>query len=239
MERTKYLIIFILLIMQTYLIHASNKKDIYKAYISNNMKKWKQTIDAMQKKGNKTNAFLLELINYQYGYIGYCIGEKKDNEAKTYIKLAKENLEQLESQNYSMSMVHAYKAAIYGFQIGLNIIKAPFLGPMSSQNAKDAIKLDSENWFGYIQMGNIEFYMPSYFGGSKSKAIKYYLKAKQFMEKDKALCESNWNYLSLLVIIAQAYEEIKDFKKAEKYYKKILSIEPDFLWVKNELYPNF
>jgi tetratricopeptide (TPR) repeat protein len=218
---------------------AQNGQKIYEAYVSNKMNQWKQTIDEMQKKSHPSNTYLLELINFQYGYIGYCIGEKKEKEAKTYIELAKQNLKILEQQGYSLSMVQAYYAAIYGFQIGLNVVKAPFLGPKSSQNAKEALKRDPENWFAHVQMGNIEFYMPSYFGGSKSKAIEYYQKAKALLEKEQPLLEKNWNYLSLLVILAQAYEEVQDYDNAEKYYKKIVSIEPNFLWVKNELYPNF
>ena len=51
--------------------------------------------------------------------------------------------------------------------------------------------------------------------------------------------KTDWNYLSLLTQIAKAYEELKDYKNAETYYRKILSLAPDFAWVKNELYPAF
>ena len=51
--------------------------------------------------------------------------------------------------------------------------------------------------------------------------------------------KTDWNYLSLLPQIAKAYEELKDYKNAENYYRKILSVAPDFAWVKNELYPQF
>ena len=51
--------------------------------------------------------------------------------------------------------------------------------------------------------------------------------------------ENNWNYLSTLTLIAGAYEELGNYEKAETYYLKILSISPQFTWVKNNLYPKF
>lgn len=59
------------------------------------------------------------------------------------------------------------------------------------------------------------------------------------MEKDPIVMKNDWNYLSLLANMAEAYNELKEYDKAEQYYKHILTIEPNFLWVKNELYPNF
>ncbi len=81
--------------------------------------------------------------------------------------------------------------------------------------------------------------MPPVFGGSKSEAIAHFKQAQSIMEKDPQYLKQNWNYLSLLAMMAEAYTEIKEYDKAEEYYKQILTIEPNFLWVKNELYPNF
>ena len=75
------------------------------------------------------------------------------------------------------------------------------------------------------------------FGGSKTKAIHYYLKAQEIMENSPKYTTKNWNYLNLLVTIAQAYQKTDNLNKAKAYYEKILNIEPEFAWVKNELYP--
>jgi len=59
------------------------------------------------------------------------------------------------------------------------------------------------------------------------------------MEGSDHFTQQNWNYLSLLTSIARAYEATGRSAMAKLYYDKILKIAPDYLWVKNELYPKF
>ena len=134
-------------------------------------------------------------------------------------------------------MVNAYKAAFYGFRIGLNKLLAPFLGGKSLECAKNAVKLDDMNPLAYVQLGNAEFYMPAAFGGSKAEALKYYTKAQEIIESDTVALKEDWNYLSLLTVIAQAYSYTGEYDKSKQYLDKILSIEPEFTWIKSELYP--
>ncbi len=218
-------------------IQASYKSDIYEAYISNNMDEWKKVIDKMNLEKTKSNEFRLELLNYQYGYIAWCIGNKKEKLAKEYLELGDKNIQILEKNAYELSLVNSYKSAFYGYKIGLNKMQAPFIGPKSVECSKLAMKQDEKNPYGYIQYGNSQYYMPAVFGGSKKVAVEYYEKAKKLMEIDPSQIKQDWNYLSLLTIIAQAYTELKYYKTAQTYYDKILKIEPNFLWVKNELYP--
>jgi len=238
MERKKYLTLTILLLFGFLSIYASNKTEIYKAYISNDMNRRKKTIDEMYQQKSKSTDFRLELLNYQYGYIAWCIGNKKNEIAETYIALGEKNIQVLEKTNGYASLVSSYKSAFYGYKIGLNKLKAPFIGPKSVECAKLALKQDSSNPYGYIQYANSQFYMPAVFGGSKKIALDYYTKAKNLMEVNHQKIIQDWNYLSLLSMIAKTYTELKDFNQAKLCYEKILKIEPDFLWVKNELYPD-
>jgi len=96
MERAKYFLISLLFICLSSSSKADNKTEIYKAYISNNMAKWKAIIDKMNLQQKKSNDYILELINYQYGYIAWCIGNKKTDDAETYLELAEKNVETLE-----------------------------------------------------------------------------------------------------------------------------------------------
>ena len=239
MERKKRLLIIMVMTLSLFSLNAQNKLSIYNAYISNKMNEWKTIIDKMQGQQTKSDEFLLELINYQYGYIGWCLGNNEKKQVGTYLKLAESNLGSLEKSSLYPSYVDAYKSAFYGYSIGLNKLKAPFLGPKSINAAKQSMKENPENPYGFIQYANAQFYMPPVFGGSKSEALEYYKRAQSIMEKDKSQLKNDWNYLSLLSNMAQAYTEIKEYDKAEEYFKHILSIEPNFLWVKNELYPNF
>lgn len=237
MERTKYLLIAMLFFTITSNANPDYKSIIYKAYISNDMSKWKVTMDEMNLVKDKSHDFILELINYQYGYIGLSLGNKKETEARHYINLARKNIQVLQAKSYKLSYVNAYMAALYGFEMGLNNFKAPFIGPKSIKCAELAMELDKTNPYGYIQFGNSQYYMPPAFGGSKTVAIEYYLKAEKLMELNKEQIKDDWNYLSLQTAIAQAYEETGKWGLAKLYYEKILKIEPDYSWVKNELYP--
>ena len=238
MERPRNKIIFLLLFLYGFtLSYASPRSDIYRAYIGNRIDLWKDLIDRLESEKPQNNEQLLELVNYQYGYIGYCIGFKKRDEAKRYLELAEKNIEILEERNYKLSDIHAYQSAFYGFKIGLNKLTAPVNGMKSMDHGKKALEFDNENYFAWIQYGNIQFYMPAAFGGSKKEGIEYFLKARQMLEKNPADLTDNWNFLSLLVIIGQSYTYINDFESARVVYEEILKREPDFLYVKNELYP--
>lgn len=238
MERTTHRLILLLLVLFTFsIIKANYKSEIYRCYIYSDMKKWKQIIDGMEK--NKTNqpAYVIELLNYQYGYIAYCIGTKNDGEAEKYLDIADKNIELLETKNFDPSSVNGYKAAFYGYRIGINNITVTVYGSKSYKCAKKAIELNVRNPFGYIQFGNVQFYMPAAFGGSKQEAIDNYRKAETLMEIDKKQIIDDWNYLNLLITIANSYVEVKQPEKAKLYYEKILKIEPNCQWVKTDLYP--
>lgn len=238
MERPKHIVAFIvILLVAPKPAAASWKTEIYQSYIENRMDRWQLIIDRMESEKTEQKDYLSQLVNYQYGYIGWCLGNNKTELAREYLDKAEKNLDLLSKTGMNPSVVHAYESAFYGFKIGLSRIKAPFFGPRSIKHAELAIELDEQNPLGYIQYGNSQFYMPPVFGGSKVEAIKYFEKAEKLMEQDAEDLKNDWNYLSLLTLIAQSYEEIKQYRKAGNYYQKILDIEPEFSWVKNELYP--
>ncbi len=233
MERLKYLfLIFFGLI--GFIAFGQTNKSIYQAYVNNDMSQWKKTIDKMYKT-TKTNQGKLELVNYQYGYIAWCISNDKDSEAKKYMNKAENLVEFLEKQNYNKSLLYAYKAAFVGFKIGIAPYKAPFLGSKSSSFAKQSVEFDARNALAYVQLGNISYHKPKAMGGSKTEAMGYYLKALKIMEQ-KNQVKQNWNYLNLLVTIVESYMDLEDYKKAEIYCHKIFDVEPEIQWVRDELY---
>ena len=217
-------------------VFGNDRLRIYNAYVHNDMKAWKHVIDSIQHENKKSNSTLLTLVNYQYGYIGWCIGMNFDKEAENYISLMQKNIALLEKSNYRLSMIYAYQSALYGYKIGLSPVRAPFYGPKSIKYAENSLQLDKDNYFALMQAGNIHYYMPRIFGGSFKEAISYYLRAKTAMEKNSTDIHDNWNYLHLLTLIAQAYTKAKDYQAAERYYNLILKIEPEFQWIKDELY---
>lgn len=237
MERKKHWLTAALLLLIFTQVRADFRSDIYSAYIGNRMELWKSVIDRMNSMPEKSDEFLLELLNYQYGYIGYCIGFNKKDEARTYLNVAQKNLDILEKKKYNPAVINAYRSAFYGFRIGLNPVTAPVNGLKSIDCAKTAIKLDPGNYLGHVQQGNIQFYMPSTFGGSKKEALRHYLKAKELLEKEPGGVRDDWNYLSLLVVIGQTYTYLKDYPSAQKVYEFIMLTEPEFTYVRDDLYP--
>lgn len=238
MERAKHRVIVILMIFICCgKLNAGFRSEIYHAYINNNMGLWKSIIDRMNAVPDKSNEYILELVNYQYGYIGYCLGNNKEGEAKIYLNLAQKNIDLLEKQKYRLSEVSAYNSAFCGYRMGLNILSVPYNGFRSIEFAKSAIELDCENYMGYVQMGNIQFYMPKSFGGSKKEGITYFIKARELLEKDSSCIKENWNYQAVLILIGQSYYYLNDYQAAKKVYQYILLLEPDFGYVRDELFP--
>jgi tetratricopeptide (TPR) repeat protein len=240
MEREKYWLVSLLLVI-TISVNAqtSYRTDIYKAYLTGKMDNWKIATDKMEKAKGSGQIDLLELINYQYGYTAWSLGNRSKKEAETYLALMDKNLEKLRCRAGETAEYHAYTAASYGFKIGLNNLRAPFYGRRSMNHAEKALELDDQNIQANIEMGNIWNHMPELFGGSKEKAFQYYLKALKSMESGNSdLRKSNWNYLNLLVLLGQTQRDMGNHKEAYVFFNKAVNIEPGFIWVKDELLPS-
>ncbi|HDR90336.1 MAG TPA: hypothetical protein ENN63_12020 [Bacteroidetes bacterium] len=236
MERKKYLLIVffgILLVPSVGQSHIT----IYHAYINGDMVAWKSAMDSLDAVQRKTNKDKLDLINYQYGYVAWCIDRDKKKEAERYMEKAEEQIGYLQKQKYQESMLLAYKAAFIGYKIGLSPQKAPFIGSESIKYAKQAVKSDPSNALGHIQLGNIAYFTPRIFGGSKTEAMQHYLHALKLMESRPGETVHNWNYLNLFATIIHASMEMEDYLTAKYYCEKTLSAEPRFHWVRYQLYP--
>lgn len=239
MEGKKRILILLLLVFIGLISEASYKRNIYEAFITGDMNKWKMIIDDLDKQPGKSNQLYLELLEYDYGYIAYCIGNKKDDEAKYYYEKGKEIISLLEKKGYELAKVYAFKSAFYGYAIGFKPYQAPVIGPRSIHYARESVKIDKANPHGYNLLGHIRYYMPVIFGGSKKEAIEYYRKAEALMESQVEGVKDDWNYIGLLTTIAVAYSEIDDYKNAQLYFDKVMKFEPNLYWVKYELYPEF
>lgn len=237
MERPKRTIITLLLFLTAMVYGEDFNAEIYKAYISGNMQRWKEITDRFQTAKPTDGTGLARLVNYQYGYIGWCIGTGRNEEAKKYLELAEKNLKTLEKNKAYLSLVRSYESAFYGYRIGMNKMLAPVLGLKSIDAAKEAIGLDDKNPMAWVQYGNIRFYTPQIFGGSKQEALEYYLKALNLMERNNGNNTGDWNYMHLLTLVARAYTYVGDYTSSLKFVDRILAIEPEFKWVKDELYP--
>jgi len=238
MERTGYYILALAVIFSLK-TEAQTKYQsiIYNSYISGNMENWGSAIKNMAEQKHNNTEYIIELINYQYGYIAWCIDHKKEREAGYFISEMEDNLTYLGKTAGETAIFHAYTAALYGFKIGLNNWKAPVFGKKSMHHAKTALEKDSLNVQANLEMGNIWNYMPEIFGGSKTKAMHYYSRALRIFENQYSELHNNWNYLNLLVLAGQTAHKRGHKQTAIDFYEKALKFEPQFQWVRNELLP--
>jgi len=243
MERSKYfkngliLTLILVFLLPTIDVQSSNRELIYEAYIHGDMNKWASVIQTIETKNSpKTVDQKLELINYYYGYIGYLLGRKKYDQAQSFIEKGDKLINQVLHTAPGNATAYAYKGSYIGFKIGLNKFKAMSLGPESSANINKAYELDSLNIQAIVDKGNMLLHAPKFFGGNKSEALRLFIKGSILLEKDKNT-NQNWFYLNLLVQIARAYENLDQPGQAKLTLEKILRKEPNFKWVKNELYP--
>ena len=245
MERQKYFRYIAILWLFLFCfgkLHAqlSPREQVYQAFIYDQMEAWDQVIGELRnRKANLSDEQLVELINYYYGYIGWAIGEGLDKKANIYLGEAVDLTDELIVKYPEMSDLYAYKGAFVGYKIGLNKIKAVFLGPESIKNINHALEIGPNHPQGWIENGNALYYMPKMFGGSKEKALEAYVKAIQLMEKDSEMIKRNWMYLNVLMILGQSYEKIGNLQLAKITYEKVLRIEPEFAYMREELYPSF
>lgn len=235
MERKKYILTLFLLLCRP-MLYGEEHPDIYRAYVSGNMEVWKQTLDSLEENKPHSREEKLQLIDYHYGYIGWCLSQKRDQEAKVHLKRAKALLKPLEQEGFRLPLLYAYKAAFAGFDIGLAPIKAPLIGPQSIAWAKKSVTLDATLAMGYLQLGNIAFYAPKMFGGSPAEGVKQYEKALQMLEKSPEHREKSWHYLHFLETLIKATLAQKQTEKAQFYIRKIERIEPEFNWEEHNLY---
>jgi tetratricopeptide (TPR) repeat protein len=243
MERQKYITRLILLAgcillsIRSGFPQVSAVEQIYEAYATGNMTKWVGAMNAFEANpDNATYEKKLELVNYYYGYTGWLIGEEKYDIARLYINRSEEILDEILKHDSNHATAMAYMGAFTAFEVAMSNFKAMFLGRKIANYIEKALEIEPSNIQALIEKGNSSYYCPSTFGGDKMEAISYYQKAIKCMEK-KQLTKNNWLYLNTMTLLGLAYEATNQIIKAKHCYEKILSIEPDYMWVGDELYP--
>ena len=213
---------------------------IYRAYVYDRMPLWESTLQTMEfeYRQQPKPGLLYDILLAQYGLIGYYLGTDQENKAEALLEKADSYLGILsEERNYTAES-KLFEAAFYGFRIGLRPRSGIRLGPRSNRLIDEALQIKPTYPRGHIEKGNLLYYAPGIFGGSKSKAIEHYEKAIELMEQHM---ENNhrWLYLSTLVSLAEAHKETGDLGKGIAILEKALRFEPDFHWVKEEKLPEF
>lgn len=244
MERPQYItrpvIVMLILLLSAFsgFSQSPYRDAIYKAYSRGKMDVWHTLMLACEKNVDPNDkAQQLELISYYYGYTAWAVGAEKYDIAQAYIDRSEKALDTLLDASPEDSTLWAYKGAFVAFRIAISNLKAIYLGPKSMNYINKALELNPESIQGNIEKGNSMYYRPVVFGGDKTEAIDYYIKAVEGFEK-QGLVVNNWMYINTMTALGQAYEITDQIQLAKKCYEKIIRIIPNFMWVEEELYPD-
>ncbi|MCU0379025.1 MAG: tetratricopeptide repeat protein [Bacteroidales bacterium] len=213
--------------------------NIYSGFIKGDMNVWKNAMPGLQMSYFKTMdpCHLFTLIEARYGYIGYLIGIGNKNDAKPVVDSFEIDLEALSAFPQYEAETEAFRVALLGFRMGLNPARAMVLGPKALKQLDTAMAVGSNNAAVWIEKANSEANMPSFAGGSKTKAVESYKEALRLFEADTNLSRYSWRYLNTLVLLGKTYEKLDDYGGAREAYLKALKREPSFTWVRDELLP--
>ena len=213
--------------------------DVYGGYLSGNMTSWTKGIEEQEQKYKRSRSSddLYVLILSKYGYIGYLINLKKNTEVRELISSAEENIEVLAKDKRYTAAASALSGALIAMKISLNPLKATYLGMRSLRHIEESLKIDNKDPTGWVEMGNARYHMPAVVGGSYEESARCFTEAVRLFEANKTSLACNWHYLHALVWLAKSHEGLGDLAEAKVVYERLLSIEPEFQWVKQELYP--
>ncbi len=214
---------------------------IYQAYLEGKMDRWKEVMDQMESLYTSGNGMgpLYRLTEVQYGYIGYCLGADKKKEAEKVLEEAERNIQRLAAGQPDNPRVFSLMGAFYGYRVNLHPLKAPFYGKKSEEANDKALALGPGEPQAWMEKANIEFYKPAIFGGSKERSVALYEKAAELFEASPGRTSQNWIYLNCLAGLGLACEETGRTEQAGKVYRKLLEMEPSFIWIRDDLYPAY
>ena len=233
--------ISLMLLISTGAIAQDYQALIYDAYLRGRMDLWKKAMEQMagQAEATKDLSMLYDLTEAQYGYIGYCLSVNQKKEAEELLVMAEGQVAKLLEKKGNNPRVYSLRGAFYGYRVQLQPLRIPYFGKKSEEANSRALELDPGEPQAWMERGNIAFYKPAIFGGSKKEAVHYYEKAVRLYEASPGRTRQNWLYLNCLAGLGIAYEETGHVEQAGKVYEKLLRMEPSFKWIRDELYPRY
>ena len=213
---------------------AKIEQQFYTAYVTNSNLSWKISLQQLEDNVEEVNQLIL--AKGYYAASGTAFGNQEEDLASTLLDKGHNLVNKILKTNKNSADANALLSAILSSKIALSPMKGMLYGSKSSRAAKEGVDLAPDNGFtNYVQGRNL-FYTPSMFGGDIKKSITYLEKAASIYDQKELL--QNWEYLSTLVLLGQAYHAQKDYAKAKAVFETALEIAPNFGWIQYELLPN-
>ena len=243
MERSKYLFIIFLALIVVLLPVAAHPQSaertaIYRSYIKGDMASWVPVMERIENESNPSHGRQLELLEYYYGYTGYLISEDRLREARTYIDKGERLIDRILTYDPDNVAVQSLKGSFMAYGFAVNKLKAVVSGRESKRLIEESYRKAPDNVRAVAEMANVYYHAPAMFGRDRDKGAELYGRAAELIEK-QGDTNNNWYYIHLLTVLALHFEETGDYARAGRIYEKLLRIEPDYVTVRDELYPEF
>ncbi|HAP36084.1 MAG TPA: hypothetical protein DCQ28_09135 [Bacteroidetes bacterium] len=187
--------------------------------------------------GNKYAVYYLAYAEYRL--LTQSFSKKDDATFDQMIDGAIAHCEKAIELGNGWSEPKAILSALYGYKIAKNWMSAITLGPKSNGLIEEALEKEPDNPRVLLIRGISYFNKPSMFGGSVDKAQEDFEESVHLFElqKNVAALDPAWGYTDALAWLGKAYEQKEMNDRALNAYKKALSVNPAFGWVKYNLLP--
>lgn len=209
-------------------------RQLYDAYLRRDMQVWADYLDSIRWQ-DADDEEKSRILVYEYGYVPYLYSVKDTAGCRKANLRYQRHIEAhkgvLPKADY---LGHSSAASIYFFLQDKTRMGVVMSG---KKMAEQAVQADTLNPLALYIRGNFYFHFPKLFGGSKSKALAYFLRAEREMEKDSRY-RYHWMYAAVQLVAAQCYDKLGEKDKAAAQCRKILRLHPGFKYVKEELLPS-
>ena len=224
---------FILLFVSGLCFAQFTDKQLYNGYMTQDLTSWREYVGTADWQSMSAPE-RTRLINYEYGLVPVEI-DRGSSESRRMLDTYKAHIE-AHKGTLTSSQYAAYMSAAHAYEYLLDKSRLLSEGLCAFQLAAKAVEEDPANPVALSLKGNVDFYAPAIFGGSKKKALKLFLEAERQMRQDPKF-RYLWNYPALQLCIAQCYEKQSKTKKAIAKCEEILREHPDFVYVRDEYLP--
>jgi tetratricopeptide (TPR) repeat protein len=190
---------------------------------------------------NKTNLLPLYYMTFiDYKLLEISLQQKGDSLFNKYYDNAEKNAIQISRNKDWESEGKTLLSSIYMMKIAKNPMSSVSLSSKISGLLEDAEKSNPSNPRPYLIIGMMKYNTPKMYGGSYDLAAENFRKAVSIYEKQDTTFTlmPSWGYLEALTWLGRSLDQLGNNKSAKFLYQKVLSIQPQYGWVKYYLLPN-
>jgi tetratricopeptide (TPR) repeat protein len=190
---------------------------------------------------SKTNLLPLYYMTFiDYKLLEMSLRQQGDEQFNKYYDGAEKNALQIVENKDWESEGKTLLAAIYMMKIAKSPMAAISLAPKIAGLMAEAEKSNPVNPRAYLIDGMMKFNTPKTYGGSFEIAADNFRKAVSIYEKQDTTytLQPSWGYLEALTWLGRSLDQLDNAESAKFYYQKVLSIQPEYGFVKYYLLPN-